>query len=85
MEFAKELSRPSSSRFINIYDVDSEKTLTPTPPRFSTSGMKTSRKKSTIQKEFSYVEVDDGSDAGIVEISGPIQVILIIGSTSLAF
>ena len=62
----------SSSEFVNIYDVESDENLQ--HPRKASVMRKPSKKKSEPKKEFNYLEIDDGSFAGIIEVNGGIQV-----------
>lgn len=75
MEFAnKELSKASSSvDFINIYDVDSEETLNQAE-RTTVSRKPSKRKSAAAKKELSYIEVNDLSNSGHVELVGPVCV-----------
>lgn len=60
----------SSEGFINIYDVESEENLAQ-PHK---SQRKPSKRKSEPKKEYNYLEIDDGSHCGLIEVSGGIQV-----------
>ncbi|XP_067933601.1 uncharacterized protein [Watersipora subatra] len=74
LDFAKSLSenekKESTLEFRHIYDVESEDNIQHS--RAKPINKQLSRSKS-IKKDYNYIEVDDGSDCGFIEVGGSVQ------------
>lgn len=73
MDFSNNMMsrKNSSSDFVNIYDVESDENLN---VKARPSTRRPSNIKGIAKKEYSYLEIDDGSFCGLVEIEGGVQV-----------
>ena len=75
LDFSKSLSdnsrKNSSVEFVNIYDLDTDDN-----PKHATSTILNRRlsKAQSAKKVYNYIEIDDGTDCGLIELSGNIQV-----------
>lgn len=69
MESDKADLESTAELFINIYDTDGDVSTS----HFSRAAFKKLSRAKSLKKEIEYLEIDDGTDCGGIELSGDIQ------------